>query len=442
MKIGQNLAIRFTIVSALITGAILIFIYILTRGFVHSDFIERLNQQNSLEILHYATPSAKDVIPPGSFMLVNPESSIYSYDGKLLANKGTVKIPREWLDAVKVNGSMSEERGAYTTVGKRHAIDGKTYLVFVSDKDLPGEHELVILQKAMIEGWILSIVLSFFAGRYFATKAMQSVKQVVNEVKTITKDNLSYRLKANNKEEDEIDELIVTFNALLQRFEIAFTAQKRFVQHASHELKTPLTAIMGEAELALSKDRQREDYKRTLEVVVSETERLINITQGLLALAHLEEGYVAGEMGPVNITSLTLRCAMGAQERYPARKFVINAHEQRLFIHGNEQLLDVALQNILENAVKYSQREVVIECFRSNKGAVISIQDFGLGIPSADLPKVKLPMFRAANVRDMPGAGLGLSLVERIVKVHNGEFTIISEIGSGTTCTLALPVIN
>jgi hypothetical protein len=84
VKIRQRLALRFMIVSALVTGAILIFIYLFTRGFVHADFVDRLTQQSSLEVLHYATPQVRDVMPAGSFNLVNPSVSIYTRDGKKL----------------------------------------------------------------------------------------------------------------------------------------------------------------------------------------------------------------------------------------------------------------------------------------------------------------------------------------------------------------------
>src|SRR5690606_23494803 len=236
----------------------------------------------------------RDVFPEGSFRLVNPSTSIYDSSGTLLYYQGDYKIPKTWVNYLRDLPLFNAERGAYTTVGRRYNINNKQYLVFVSDKDLPGQHELDILIKAIIIGWVLSLVFSYLAGLYFSGNALQPVKRVVNEVNGITKDNLSYRLKVDKdlkdlREADEMNELVITFNALLARIETAFVTQKRFVQHASHELKTPLTAIMAEAELALARDRNNEDYKRTLGVILGETERLVSTTQGLLTLARLEE---------------------------------------------------------------------------------------------------------------------------------------------------------
>lgn len=437
MRIGQRLALRFTLVSALLTGAILIFIYTVTRRFVHADFNERLAQQSSLEVLHYATPHVREVIPPGSFLLVNPSTSIYSRDGTLLYKDGDYTIEKTWVEYLKTHDSFNAERESYSTVGRKYTIEGNTYFVFVSDKDLPGQHELDILQKAIGIGWVLSLVLSYLAGLYFASNALKPVKRVVREVNQVTKDNLGHRLHENNAASpDEMDELVQTFNALLERIESAFTAQKRFLQHASHELKTPITAIMGEAELALVKDRNVEEYKRTLTVVVGEAERLIAVTQGLLMLARLEEGYLSANMEEVGVIALVGESANTLKPAYPGRDIHISGGDDELVITGNKQLLQIVLTNLLDNALKYSQDDVSVLISVVDTKLRIQIEDNGIGIPSEDLSKVKSALFRASNTANIPGAGLGLSLAQRILDIHGATFELQSEHGQGTTCTL------
>jgi signal transduction histidine kinase len=441
VKIRQRLALRFTLVSALLTGTILIFTYILTRGFVHADFVVRLTQQSSLEVLHYATPNVRDVMSPESFLLVNPVTSIYSETGVLLHKRGDYPIPTTWVTFLKQHAVFNAERGAYTTVGRKHEVNGQRYFVFVSDKDLPGQHELDILSKTITVGWIVSLVLSYLAGLYFSGDALQPVKRVVKEVNQITKDNLSYRLKLdkNVTNVDEIDELILTFNALLTRMERAFIAQKRFVQNASHELKTPLTAIMAEAELALTRNRSVDEYKRTLQVVVLETDRLVNITKGLLTLSRMEEGSMTTELEEIDITELFESTLSTFRLHHPDRKVIKSGECHAIHINGNAQLIQTALLNILDNAVKYSTTDVITTVDCSGHEAIISIQDFGIGIPSGELNRIRDPLFRASNVRTIPGAGLGLSLVDRIINVHAGQLDIISEEGKGTTVIIKLP---
>jgi signal transduction histidine kinase len=444
VKIRQRLALRFTIVSALLTGAILILIYVLTRGFVHADFVERLTRQSSLEALHYATPHVRDVLPPESFLLVNPITAIYSEEGTLLHAQGDYQIPESWITFLKENAAFNAERGEYTTVGRRYDIDGVRYLVFVSDKDLPGQHELGILIKAVVVGWLVSLALAYLAGLYFSGNAMQPVNHVVKEVNQITKDNLGYRLKLDKDPDkvDEIDELVITFNALLNRIESAFVAQKRFVQHASHELKTPLTAIMAETELALAKSRQPEEYERTLQVIAQETERLETITQGLLTLARLEEGSFKMELDEVNICTLLEHTLATFRLHHPDREVVMHGKIIPANVRGNAQLLQIAVLNILDNAVKYSSGKIIVHLKREAGELSLAIEDFGIGIPAAELGRIRSPLFRGSNAGTIPGAGLGLSLADRIVKVHAGQLDITGEEGKGTTCTITLPTAD
>jgi signal transduction histidine kinase len=288
------------------------------------------------------------------------------------------------------------------------------------------------------------LAFAYFAGLYFSANLLTPVNRVVKEVNQITEDNLGYRLKLTNDtaaSADEIDELIITFNALLTRIESAFVALKRFVQNASHELKTPLTAIMAEAELALARDRSNAEYKRTLEVVTQETERLVTITQGLLALAQLEEGGYQTEMESVNVNTLLNNTLAAFKLHHPAREVEEHGVQGSFYVHGNSQLLQIALLNMLDNSAKYSTDKILVRWTVKETNIKIEIEDFGIGIPAGELDRLFFPMFRGSNVRNVSGAGLGLPLVNRIISVHSGQLKISSEVGKGTCCEVILPLI-
>lgn len=432
------------VVCALVTGAILVFIYIVTSGFLHSDFIDRLTQQSSLEVLHFATPDVRDVMPAGSFNILNPATSIYDAGQNLLHSQGSYPIPEPWVIYLRDHEIFNAERGEYTTVGRRHFVNGRLYLVFVSAKDLPAERELNLLLKAMIAGWLISLMLSYITGLYFSGNALRPMTRVVQEVNQITEDNLSYRLNFDKdmKAVDEIDELILTFNELLSRIERAFIAQRRFVHNASHELKTPLTAIMAEVELALARQRSNEAYRQTLETVKSETERLTHITKELLTLALLEEGSSKAEMETINVLELVKKTKTSFMLHHPEREVALEHDGAEIFVMGNMQLLQTALLNILDNAYKYSSDLIKIVIGHLDEEVVISIQDTGIGIPVAEFPKIHTPLFRASNARSRPGAGLGLPLVQRIMEVHHGKLEIVSREGEGTNCMVRLKQVG
>jgi signal transduction histidine kinase len=439
VSIGQRLALRFTIVSALVTGGILILIYILARGFLHGDFVDRLAQQSSLEIMHYASPEIKDVIPEGYFNQSNPSVAIYSEKYTLLYKQGTYTVRDAWIKNLSKNDEFNAEQDNYTTVGRKHLVNNTLYLVFVSDRDLLGERELIFLRNAILASWVISLLLSYNAGLHFSRKALQPVTHVIKEVNQITEDNLDHRLETDeNVKPDEIGQLVLTFNALLARIQKAFISQKRFVQNASHELKTPLTAIIAEVELALAKERSPEEYQRVLKVVIQEAERLARTTQDLLTLARLEEGISESEN--VSLRELWEQILYTFRIHHPDR--VVNAQTnsvQDFYIYGSKQLLQTCFQNLLDNACKYSEDKIFISMEYDDKEVSIKIADQGIGIPEAELSRIRTPLFRASNAFSIPGAGLGLALVERIVVAHKGKLRIESKEGEGTSCTVMLP---
>jgi signal transduction histidine kinase len=440
VRIGQRLAIRFTLVSALVTGAILVFIFILTRGFLHADFIDRLAQQANLEVLHHASPEIKDVMPSESFRLVSPSVSIYDKNHTLLYRQGTYAIPETWLNFLSSNDLFNAERSDLATVGRKYIINDVLYLVYVSDRDLLGEKELNFLLQAILAGWVISLLLSYTAGLHFAEQALRPVTHVVKEVKQITEDNLGYRLNHQQVvNPDEIGELILTFNELLSRIQKAFISQKRFVQNASHELKTPLTAIIAEVELALTRDRPKEEYQRVLYVVIQEAERLANTTQELLTLARLEEG--VSEKENFDLYDLWNQTYHAFDQLHPGRLSVQLTPSSTIYLFGSRQLLQTCLLNLLDNACKYSSEQVNVSITHNATEVCIKIEDTGIGIPPSELYRVKTPLFRASNSFSIAGAGLGLALVERIVSVHKGQFEITSTEGVGTQCTIIFPVL-
>ncbi len=446
MKIRQRLAIRFTIISGFLTGSILIFVYFVTQGFVHADFIARLNQQTELETLLFTKQTTGLTLDQiNTFGLVQPSVIIYR-NNEIVLSRGTKEVPKDWLSILHKKKTFSIEEGELSTAGAVHFINGKEHFVFVTAQDIYGQRKLDFELEVLVGGWLISLLLAYYAGLFFSRKALQPVTHVVNEVNKISGENLSYRVPFTKpgdiiEKPDEIDELILTFNDLLKRLETSFLNQKRFVQNASHELKTPLTTIMAEVELALNRSRKTEEYQRTLSVVMQEAEKLEQITHGLLVLTRLEENAEKSERGVIELTTLVNEIVIGFRFRFPSREIVLQPSNQVTAIHGNALLITMAIQNILDNALKYSHDKVEVNLFKKDNDAIISVQDSGIGIPESDMDKIRTPLVRATNVGVISGSGLGLALVDRIVKVHYGSLEMSSEESKGTLCKIIFPLI-
>jgi signal transduction histidine kinase len=279
---------------------------------------------------------------------------------------------------------------------------------------------------------------------FFSRYILQPVRQITSQVKNIRAHNLHLRLNDPNSG-DEMSELAQTFNNMLDRLETAFETQNNFVSNASHELGTPLTAIIGEAELALNKQRPEEEYRQSLQVILHEADRLEHITKSLLNLAQTGFDGKRQQFEKIRTDELIFSVKNTIDRINPDNKVEIDytmlpEDEDKLFIKGNAQLLQLALSNIVQNACKYSDnRPAYIALAATDKNNVIIIKDNGIGIPAQDLPFIYEPFFRASNTSRYKGYGIGLPLARNIIRLHGGNMVVNSQQDEGTEIRITLP---
>lgn len=444
MKITQWLALRFTFISGLTICAILIFVYWITSGFVHEDFVDRLNQQADIEFLLHTSTDTSQTLSLNALGLINPSVLITNEHKTVLYQRGDNVVDDSWRMALKKKGTFSARTKDVTTVGRIETWENNVFYIFVSEQDVFGQRKLDFLLQGLAIGWFVSIALSYYTGLYFSRIALSPVKRVVHEVSRIGEDNLRHRLSLEDpkalENPDEIEELVIMFNALLDRLEVAFIAQKQFVQNASHELKTPMTAIMAEVELALGKSRSPEEYQRVLRLVEQETEHLANTTQGLLTLTRLEQTTTDLERKRINLMALVKDVIDEFKSIHTGRIIVEEFAIDDPIVIGNEVLLRMTINNVLDNALKYSQASIKVVCIEQDQRMLLHVIDHGIGIPRNELNRIRTPLVRASNVSNISGSGLGLALVDRIIRVHHGALDIQSNEGRGTQITITLPL--
>jgi signal transduction histidine kinase len=246
--------------------------------------------------------------------------------------------------------------------------------------------------------------------------------------------------------EDETEVLKAEFNRMLDRLQTAFEMQDAFISNASHELRNPLTAIMGETEVALARtDRSTDDYIGSLNRILNEANRLEEISTALLRLAKASfdsRGFSSDSLRLDEMLWDVRRSVLAMN-----RNAQINIHldhlpddPDQLLVTGNEGLLAMAMSNIIGNACKFSANAPVeVTLSHAGEQLVIAVVDSGIGISATDLPHVFEPFFRSEGVRQIGGFGIGLPLSQRIVGVHGGQIKVESVVGAGTTVTVSLP---
>jgi len=269
------------------------------------------------------------------------------------------------------------------------------------------------------------------------------MKKVIQQVKNIDAGNLNARLKTG-KNNDEIDQLIDTFNDLLGRIEKAFENQKLFVSNASHELRTPLTSITGQIEVSLMSEKSIDQYKEILISILEDIKTLNSLANGLLDLTQYYEQQNVLNLEEIRIDEILL----GLQHEINNNKsnYTININfegidddERHLTVHSSATMMNIIIQNLIENACKFSSNHTVeIVLSKENGFLKIQLSDKGIGIPEDELNRIFEPFYRAKNAKQIKGHGIGLSLVKKLIQIQNGSISIHSKLNKGTTVILLL----
>ncbi len=288
-----------------------------------------------------------------------------------------------------------------------------------------------------------SIILSWLGGELIAKQLLKSVKNILQTLKKIQKTGLHERVPSNGTQ-DEITEIGDLFNMTMDKLEESFLQQKRFVEDASHELRTPIAVIRGN--LTMLKRWGKNDsqlLEESLDSTLEEVQHLSDLVSELLELsrAESEKQKEPNEwINPIPVLENTLRNFKSLHNEF---EFIldmknIEGHVIAIQPRHLEQILVI----LLDNAVKYSNENKWIKCSieKMDHFVQIQIEDKGIGIPKQDIPFILNRFYRVdkARSRKQGGYGLGLSIANRLIENYNGTILIESEVNAGTTVVLKL----
>jgi signal transduction histidine kinase len=364
---------------------------------------------------------------------------------KRIANNS--KLPESYLKKIYHNGYGNLRKGKRFYTGIKYFKEGQSYLVILSATNYYATHHLRFVGKIIVICILVFTFLSVFLAYFFSKHIFDPIQNISNKVKEISTSNLHLRLDEEN-DDNEITHLAATFNDLLNRLETAFEVQKNFISNASHDFLTPLTCIIGEAEVILMKARDVQEYKDAVSRILIQSERLHQIIQGLLNLAEIGYRNKAIDIELVRTDELIYEAKAIIDNLNPSNNILIDLSllpedSKNLKIFCNKSLLTIALTNILTNACKYSNNQLVkISIASSTNFVLIIISDRGIGIPHDEIQFIFDPFFRASNTQNYEGYGIGLPLCRSILKILNGQLNIISTVNVGTTVELRLPIAN
>lgn len=285
-------------------------------------------------------------------------------------------------------------------------------------------------------------LLAAGGGRWLTRRALSPISRMAQAARTMTADDKEQRLPSPGTE-DELEDLAHSFNGLLGRLHEALERQRRFTGDASHQLRTPLTALISEIELAKRRERSPEDYRRVLDRVHGDAVRLQQIVESLLFLARADAEAECPVLEPVDLAAWLpgyLR-HWAHHERACDLRYEVGP-DTSAWARVHPPLLGQLLDNLLDNACKYSApgTPVTVRLERTQGTVALVVEDQGRGIDPADLPHIFEPFFRSTRCpRGQPGFGLGLAVVQRIADALGGTVTVESSPGCGSRFRVHFP---
>ncbi len=322
-------------------------------------------------------------------------------------------------------------------------IAGREYVVVVMEPLDRVAASLAIVRRALIFGIPLVLAIAAAAGFWLASRSLSPLDRMAEQAHEITGSSLHKRLDIGDAAH-ELETLAASFNELLSRLDQSFDTMRRFVADASHELRTPVSVIRSEADLALARERAPSEYRQSLALILDESRRLSTLIEDLLNLARADAGHVRLRVEEFYFNDLIAECCR-AMEPLAAQRGVALSFETPgdLPFHGDEALIRRLAMNLLDNAVRYTPAggRVTVSVASEPDGIRLRVADTGIGISPDAAAHVFERFYRAdkARSRQDGGFGLGLSIVKWIAESHHGHVALETAPEAGATFTVTLP---
>jgi len=385
--------------------------------------IKELHERNK-KMLNEADISVYNSKKELIFTDINPSSKNHYYLNQLIKSK---------------ENQITWHRKERQYMAFKYRFGDNEFYIIGSAIDVTGIAHIKEFKKDVIVIYFISIAVIFIIGFLFSYYTLKPLKDIILQIRDISEHNLHKRLVVP-KAKDEIYELTETFNSTFNRLEKSFNNHKQFVTTISHEFRTPLSILITELELAKELNTTLEDYKNSVDNALQDAQQASELSSALLDFARAS--YDVSQISFVNLRldEVLAEAKIALLQKNPDYRVGINYvngladnQENSYDFWGNPYLLQIAFLNLMENACKYSSNQYcLVEIEVVNGNLKINFIDQGIGISVEDQSKVFDLFYRGDNKNYQKGHGIGLSIVSRIIEVHQGEISLKSVRSEGT----------
>lgn len=453
MTIRNRIALQFSLIVASILVVFSVVVYSVSATYRREEFYERLKNKARTTVRFLVEVNEVDqdllkIIDRNTLTaLFNEKVLVFNNQNQLIyssVDDQVIHYDAQLLNEVRRQKEVETYSGNNELIGLLYQHNGQDLVVLASAYDQFGRSKMANLQLTLGWGLLGGLSVTIGLGIFFAGQSLRPISRINEQVSAITARNLRQRLDEGNRQ-DEIARLAINFNDVLQRLEKAFEQQRSFVSHASHELRTPLAALKSEIQLGLRRQLTVPEHEEVLVNLLSDTDRLIELTNSLLFLARTLESIQSVPFQPVRIDDIVFLTKDELVSAKPSYRIEIDYEnipnsETETLVNGHEDLLKQVLLNLFDNACKYSADHLAqVRISTDVQHCYITIHDQGIGISEEDQQHIFESFYRAANARAYDGFGIGLSICARIVELHQGHISVKSQVHVGSTFTVSLP---
>jgi len=350
-------------------------------------------------------------------------------------------FPSPQKSASAVRNVKDYRRGAklFSVVALNEESGGQAYTLQVAQdrsSDERVERNFAVLFIIVLSG---SVLASGFIAVTVTKRGLRPLGEMTRSLGRIGPTHLKERVAPADWPR-ELQPLAIAFDDMLKRLDDSFTRLSQFSADLAHELRTPVANMLGEAQVALTRERTAAEYRETLESTIAECERLSRIVDNLLFVARVDASREPIARKRFDARAAVEKIAAFYQTIADDRHVTISCIGDGQ-IYADPDLFERAVGNLLDNALRFTPENGSIQITLSDHDAdfEVAVSDTGCGIAPEHLPRVFDRFYRAESSRGSDGAGLGLALVKSIVDLHGGSATIQSQVGHGTTVTLQFP---
>ncbi len=381
-------------------------------------------------------------------LMGNIQISIFNNQKEFIYGNSPLKF--EYDDTLSDNGEVkiirNENKRWYVYEEKKHYLHyGDVWVRGVIESSVI-ENTLETIMFITLVSLPFFLIFSCLTGYYITKNAFKPIEKIREAAQKINDGNdLTKRINLGNGK-DEIYSLANTFDIMFDKLQISFENEVQFSSDVSHELRTPISVIMTQSEFGKDFITSTDEAKKIFNIIFKESKKMSSLVSQLLLLARMDKGHYKLNLEEINLAEIIEICIETMQKKAKIKNIQIHKKlDENIYYYADEIMITRVITNLISNAISYGKESGFIKITLEkdeNKNILINVEDNGIGISKENLDKIWTRFFQVEESRTTENYGLGLSMVKWIVEAHNGNISVTSELGAGTSFLIILPYDN